>query len=75
MEWWYEGKYFSQDGQGRLTRGDETETVRKEECYREKSSKWKGPEMGMGLASLRHKMKASVAVVKEQGWDMVGPDG
>lgn len=35
--------------------------MRKEEYDRQESSKSKGPEMGMGLASLRHEMKVSVA--------------
>lgn len=38
--------------------------MRNDECYRQKNSNLKGPELGMGLASLRHEMKASVAGVR-----------
>ena len=48
--------------------------MRKKEWYRKKSSELKGPEMGMGLASLRHEMKLVQLGRGGQGWNVVGPD-
>lgn len=56
-----QGQLFQQRWSGEADQKMQDLMMRKEEYDRQESSKSKGPEMGMGLASLRHEMKVSVA--------------
>lgn len=48
--------------------------MRKEEYYSQKSWKFKGPKMAMGLAFLRHEKKATMAGVRWIKWSMMETD-